>query len=155
MKNQLTRKDGFEGTPKLGPYWKSQRAIYKLKVEIRIGSVNKDNSHSWVRMSHGLNKLVTDLIDKEYDDNKQEISETKTEIFAVASRSKAKANRENLQLLAHRQRLYPLLKEHELILNQELNSNKLPNGKGAKHPSSARRITSRRRCDDRILETER
>ena len=35
----------------------------KYGVEIRIESVNKDNSHSWVRTSHGLNKLVTDLID--------------------------------------------------------------------------------------------
>ena len=63
----------------------------KHGVEIRIGSVNKDNSHSWVRISHGLNKLVTDLIDKEYDDNEQETSTTKTEVFAFASRSKAKA----------------------------------------------------------------
>ena len=60
--------------------------------------MNKDNSHSWVRISHGLNKLVTDLIDKGYDDNEQETSETKTylfalktEVFAYASRSKAKA----------------------------------------------------------------
>ena len=30
-------------------------------VEIRIESVNEDNSHSWVRISHGLNKLVTNL----------------------------------------------------------------------------------------------
>ena len=70
----------------------------KYGVEIRIESVNKDNSHSWVRISHGVNKLVTDLIDKEYDNNEQEISETKTEVFslktnvlAFASRSKAKA----------------------------------------------------------------
>ena len=61
-------------------------------MEIRIESVNKDNSHSWVRISHGLNKLVTDLIDKEYDDDdEQETSTTKTEVFAFASRSKAKA----------------------------------------------------------------
>ena len=67
-------------------------------VEIRIESGNKDNSHSWVRISHGLNKLVTDLIDKEDDDNEQETSETKSEEFALktnvlafASRSKAKA----------------------------------------------------------------
>ena len=69
--------------------------------------MNKDNSHSWVRNSHGLNKLVTDLMDKEYDDKdkEQETSETKTEVFALktevfalktevfasASRSKAKA----------------------------------------------------------------
>ena len=37
-----------------------------------------------------LNKLVTDLIDKEYDDNEQETSETKTEVFVIASQSKAK-----------------------------------------------------------------
>ena len=60
-------------------------------VEIRIEFVNKDNSHSWVRISHDLNKLVTDLIDKEYDDNEQETSTTKTEVFAFASRYKAKA----------------------------------------------------------------
>ena len=33
----------------------------KYGVEIRIESVNNDNSHSWVRIYHGLNKLVTDL----------------------------------------------------------------------------------------------
>ena len=33
--------------------------------------LNKDNSHSWVRISHGLMKLVTDFIDKKYDDNEQ------------------------------------------------------------------------------------
>ena len=70
----------------------------KYGVEIRIESVNKDNSHSWVRISYGLNKLITDFIDKEYDDNEQEISETKTEVFALktdafafATRSKAQA----------------------------------------------------------------
>ena len=70
----------------------------KHGVEIIIESLNKDNYHSWVRISHGLNKLVTDLIDKEYDNNEQETSETKTEVFALktevfafASRSKAKA----------------------------------------------------------------
>ena len=52
-------------------------------MEIRNESVNKDNAHSWVRISHGLNKLVTDLIDKEYDDNKQETFETKTEHVCV------------------------------------------------------------------------
>ena len=71
----------------------------KHGVEIRIESVNKDNSHSWVRISHGLNKFVTDLIDKKYNDNEQETSEMKSEEFvlktnvlAFASRSKAKAN---------------------------------------------------------------
>ena len=55
----------------------------KYGLEIRVESVNKDNSHSWVRISHGLNKLVTDLIDKEYDDNEQETSEMQFEDFAL------------------------------------------------------------------------
>ena len=70
----------------------------KYGVDIRNDSINKDNTYSWVRISHVLNKLVTDLIDKEYDDNEQETSETKPEEFALktnvlafASRSKAKA----------------------------------------------------------------
>ena len=70
----------------------------KYGVEIRIESINKDHSHSWVRISHGLNKLVTDLSNKEHDDNEQETSETKSEEFALktnelafTSRSKAKA----------------------------------------------------------------
>ena len=60
-------------------------------MKIRIVSVNQDNSHSWVRIFHGVNKLVTELIDKEYGDNDQETSTTKKEVFAFASRSKAKA----------------------------------------------------------------
>ena len=65
----------------------------KYGVEIRIMSMNKDNSHSWVTISHGLNKLVTNL-----NNNEQETSEVqfedyalKTNVLAFASRSKAKA----------------------------------------------------------------
>ena len=70
----------------------------KYGVEIRIESVNKDNSHPRIRISHGLNKLVTDLSNKEDDENEQETSEMqfeefalKTNVLASGSRSKAKA----------------------------------------------------------------
>ena len=78
---------------KIGPVLEVTTSYLQDKhgVEIRIESVNKDNSHSWVRISHGLNRLVTDVIDREYDDDEQETSETKTDIFAYASRSKAEA----------------------------------------------------------------
>ena len=78
---------------KLGPVLEVTTSYLQGKhgVEIRIEAVNMDNSHSWVRISHGLNKLVTDLINREYDDDEQETSTTKTEVFAFASRSKAKA----------------------------------------------------------------
>ena len=90
----------IRGNTKIGPVFEVTTSYLQGKygVEISIDSVNKDNSHSWVRISHGLNKLLTDLIDKEYDDNEQETSETKTEAFAMktdvlafSSRLKAKA----------------------------------------------------------------
>ena len=61
-------------------------------MEIKIESVKKDNSHSWVRISHELNRLVTDLIDKKHndDEDEQETSTTKTEVFAFASRKTEK-----------------------------------------------------------------
>ena len=78
MKNQLSQKGWIRGNTKIGPLLEVTTSYLQGKhgVEIRIESVNKDNSHSWVRISHGLNKLVTDLsIDKEHDDNEQETSE--------------------------------------------------------------------------------
>ena len=93
-------KGWIQGNTKIGPVLEVTTSYLQIKygVEIRIESVNRDNSHSRVRISHGLKKLVTDLIDKEYDDNEQESSEMKFEEFALktnvlafASRSKAKA----------------------------------------------------------------
>ena len=44
-------------------------------VEIRNKSVNRDNSHSWVRVSHGLNKLVTDLNNNEHETSAMQFEE--------------------------------------------------------------------------------
>ena len=67
-------KGWIRGNTKIGPVLEVTTSCLQGKygVEIRIESVNKDNSHSWVRISHGLNKLVTDLIDKENDDDSLE-----------------------------------------------------------------------------------
>ena len=75
----------IRGNTKIGPVLEVTTSYLQGKygVEIRIESVNTDNSHSWVRISHGLNKLVTDLIDMEYDDNEQETSEMNSEEFAL------------------------------------------------------------------------
>ena len=68
------------------------RAITSVN-QLRIKSKSKDTSHSWVRISHGLHKLVTNL-----NTNEQETSEMQFEDYALklnasdfASRSKAKA----------------------------------------------------------------
>ena len=94
-------KGWIRGNTEIGPVLEVTTSYLpqgKYGVEIRIESVNKDNSHSWVRISHGLNKLVTDLSNKKYDNNEQETSEMqfdnfalKTNVFAFASRPKAKA----------------------------------------------------------------
>ena len=93
-------KGWIRGNNKIGPVLEVTTSYLQGKygVEIRIESVNKDNSHSWVRISHGLNKLVTDLSNKEDDDNEQETSAVKfeefalkTDVLAFASRTKAKA----------------------------------------------------------------
>ena len=66
-------------------------------MEIRIESVNQDNCHSWVRISHGLNKLVTNLIEKEYDDDEQETSEMQFEDYALESNARAFASRSKVK----------------------------------------------------------
>ena len=78
-------KGWIQGNTKIGPVLEVTTSYLQGEhgVEIRIESVNKDNSHSWVRISHGLNKLVTDLINRESDDDEQETSTTKTEVFCV------------------------------------------------------------------------
>ena len=94
-------KGWIRGNTKIGPVWEVTTSYQQGKygVEIRIESIDKDNPHSWVRISHGLKKLVTDLSNnKENDNNEQETSEMqfenfalKTDALAFASRSKAKA----------------------------------------------------------------
>ena len=65
----------------------------KHGVEIRVMSLSRDDSHSWVRISRGSNKFVMDS-----NNNEQEIPEVQHEEYAskldakdFACRSKAKA----------------------------------------------------------------
>ena len=93
-------KGWIRGNTKIGPVLEITTSYLQGKygVEIRFKSLNKDNSHSWVRISHGLNKLVTNLNNKDQDNNEQETSEMQFEEYALnlnasdfANRSKAKA----------------------------------------------------------------
>ena len=67
-------KGWIRGNTKIGPVLEVTTTYLqgKFGVEIRIESVNKDHSHSWVRISHGLNKLVTDLSNNKEDDNNEQ-----------------------------------------------------------------------------------
>ena len=60
-------KGWIRGNTKIGPVLEGTTCCLQSKygVEIRIMSVNKDNSHSWVRISHGSNKFVMNLNNNE------------------------------------------------------------------------------------------
>ena len=65
---------------------------FKYGIEIRIKSVNQDDSHSWVRISHGTVKYANDSIeDTENLADSQEEESVQTSSSVVAARSKAKA----------------------------------------------------------------
>ena len=88
-------KGWIQGHTKIGPVMEVTTCCLQGKygVEIRILSVNRDNSHSWVRISHGSNKCVKNL-----NNNEEEIPEIQLEEYAwkldakdFACRSKATA----------------------------------------------------------------
>ena len=66
---------------------------FKYGIEIRIKSVNQDDSHSWVRISYGTVKYVTDSIEDNTENpaDPQEEESPQTSTSVVAARSKAKA----------------------------------------------------------------
>ena len=110
-------KGWIRGNTKIGPVLQGATCCLQGKcgVEIRITSVNKDDSHSWVRISHGLNKWVTNLNDKDQDDNEQETSEVQFEEYALklnagdfASRSKAKAKAQRRDSASSSTRTIPI-----------------------------------------------
>ena len=57
--NSSEPKGWIKGNTKIGPVLEVATCCLQGKygVEMRIESLNKDNSHSWVRISHGLNKF--------------------------------------------------------------------------------------------------
>ena len=88
-------KGWIQGNTKIGPVLDVATCCLhgKYGVEMRIISLNKDNSHSWVRISHGSNRFVMNL-----NNNEQETSEVQFKEYALkldardfACRSKAKA----------------------------------------------------------------
>ena len=88
-------KGWIRGNTRIGPTWKSQRACStsNSEFEVRIQSVNKDNSQSWVRISYGTVRYVNNYI--KYDTQSladpQEEEYVPTSSGVVVARSKAKA----------------------------------------------------------------
>ena len=85
----------------------------KHGVEIRIWSLNKDNTHSWVRISHGSNKFVMNL-----NKNATKIPEDQLEEYALkldakdfACRAKAKTKPHRIEPAGSSPRTVPIGKK--------------------------------------------
>ena len=88
-------KGWIQGNMRIGPVLEVTTSFqhFKYGIEIRIKSVNQDDSHSWVRISYGTVRYVNDYIkhDTENPADSQEEESLQTSSSVVAARSKAKA----------------------------------------------------------------
>ena len=88
-------KGWIQGNLRIGPVLEVTTSFqhFKYGIDIRIKSMNQDDSHSWVRISYGTVKYVNDSIedDTENPADSQEEESVPTSSSVVAARSKAKA----------------------------------------------------------------
>ena len=101
-----------QGNTKIGPVLEVATSYLhgKCGVEVRILSLNRYNTHSWVRISHGSNRFVMNL-----NNNETEIPEVQLEEYAIkldakdfACRSKAKAKPQRRELAGSSPRTVPI-----------------------------------------------
>ena len=105
-------KGWIQGNTKIGPVLEVTTSYFHGKhgVEFRIMSLSRDNTHSWVRVSHGSNKFVMNL-----NNNEQEIPEVQLEEYACkldakdfVCRSKAKAKPQRREPAGSSPRIVPM-----------------------------------------------
>ena len=107
----LPREDGssqprgwIQGNTKIGPVLEVTISCLhgQYGVEIRIWSLSVDNTHSWIRISHGSNKFVMDSNnnDTEVPEDQPEEQALQLDVKDFAYRSKAKQNHKEGNLLA-------------------------------------------------------
>ena len=116
-------KGWIQGNMRIGPVLEVTTSFqhFKYGIEIRIWSVNQDNSQSWVTISYGTNKYVIDL-----NYNKTEIladphegQTSRTSVKVVAARSKAKAKPQKRELVDTPSISYRCTKENGLTLSHQ------------------------------------
>ena len=88
-------KGWIQGNMRIGPVLEVTTSFqhFKYGIELRIWSVNQDNSQSWVRISYGTIKYVVDSNqdNTEIPADPQEDQVPQTSIKVVAARSKGKS----------------------------------------------------------------
>ena len=89
-------KGWIQGNMRIGPVLEVTTSFqhFKYGIEIRIESVNQDDSHSSVRISYGTVKYVNDPIEDNTeipaDPQEEQIPQTSTSVVAARSKAKAK-----------------------------------------------------------------
>ena len=92
-------KGWIQGNTRIGPVLEITTSyLYgKHGIEVRIWSLRKDNSQSWVRISHGSNKFVMDSNNNDTevpaDLPEEQALQLKVKVFAARSKAKAKPQR--------------------------------------------------------------
>ena len=116
-------KGWIQGNTKIGPVSEVATSYLhgKYGVEIRIWSLSGDNTHSWVRISHGSNKFVMNL-----NNNETEIPEDQLEEYALqldakdcACRSKAKAKPQRREPAGSSPRVVPIGRRNWIYIEPE------------------------------------
>ena len=115
-------KGWIQGNTRIGPVLEITFSYLYGKdgIEIRIWSLRKDNSQSWVRISHGSNRFV---IDSNYNNTEvladlpeEQASHSIVKDFAARSKAKAKPQRREPVDVP---RIIPMSEKSGLIFNQE------------------------------------
>ena len=89
-------KGWIQGNMRIGPVMEVTTSFqhFKYGIEIRLESVNQDNSHSWVRISNGTVKYVIDSIQDNTeilaDPQEEQVLQTSTSVVAARLKAKAK-----------------------------------------------------------------
>ena len=97
--NESSQPKGWiQGNTKMDPVLEITTSCLHGKhgIEIRIWSLRKDNSQSWVRFSHGSNQFVIDSnnnTESPADLPEEQASQLKVKDFAARSKAKAKPQR--------------------------------------------------------------
>ena len=142
-------KDGIRGNTRIGPVLEVRTSYLQGKygVEIRIESVNKHNSHSWVRISHGFNKLITldrQSVRRQWGGNLWNEDDS----ICVCKPIKGWSKIEKIfhYLLINKNCIYSWKNMDWYCTRSSIRSS-VPSGKKTKHPASARRVSSWRLKD--------
>ena len=85
-------------------------SLVNMVFEVRFMSFSRDNTHSWVRISHGSNKFVMNLNNHETDIPEDQLEEYALKLSAIdlACRSKAKAKPQRRELACSSPRIVPM-----------------------------------------------